>query len=1034
MQKGWIIIQVLFFVLPLWGQAPDRDSLLQVWDDTSMADTIRMEAMYQLIDKHYNSIKPDSARLYSELLFDIAQKKGYTSYQAKAQLFLGNAMMNIGNYEAAERHAKKALELFEAANDRRGMSGVYNILGIVNKRIGNFDLAIEQLNQAMDLSYQIGDSAQTTSNMINIATIYEAQGEILKSLEYNQQALLATKKHNKRIHQAITHNNIANNYKFLGDIPRATEHYLSSKAIYEKEGVSWRGISSLNNLAVLLINNQEYSKAGEYLEEAMQIALEEKVFQDQAITYANKGFLKMEKGQFEEAAADFRTALQVVEDNNLLALRPYLQLEMGRTLKEMKDYAGAEKYLREGLKNSKVSGRVEDVLIAYTHISELLIEQRKWNEVRQFTLEGFTYAQEVEANPYIADLALQLVAIFKHFGETSEALRFHEIHSALRDSIYNEESTRALLKQEYQYNYTRQSYQDSLSNAAALEVQATDIKRRKQINRLLWGILLLVVLFIGVLFNRYRLIQRQKVQTEALNAKLLEADELKSRFFTNISHEFRTPLTVISGMIDQIKHQEYQRVKELVNRNTHHLLHLINQILDLRKLESGSLPVNYVQDNVVKYLKYILESFYSLAETKEVALVFESTEQELLLDFDSEKLLRITTNLLSNAIKFTPAGGEVKLRVVAPSHTEVSTYQFSVTDTGVGIAQEKLPFIFDRFYQVDDVSSQTGAGTGIGLTLVKELVELLDGKIEVESKEGQGTSFTVTLPYKRKAVASELPEISSEATLIPASQPVVKPALSNLGSIGLPRLLIVEDNPDVMEYLITCLDEDYQLLLAYDGQKGLEKALAETPDLIISDVMMPRMDGFTMCNQLKTDQRTSHIPIILLTAKADADSRITGLERGANAYLAKPFDQRELKAQLKNLFALQQSQQARYSNLENLEPSQDIEVKQEDAFVLKIKELILANLDDPNFDLNAVSKALFLSRSQLGRKVKALTGKSAGVFIRSLRLKEARKRLLTTALTVSEIAYEVGFTSHAYFTQSYTAEFNESPSDTRSLK
>ena len=890
----------------------------------------------------------------------------------------------------------------------------------------------------MELSYQVGDSAYVTGNFINIATIYEAQGEILKSLEYNKKALVSTKKYNNLTHQAIAHNNLANNYKFLGDIPRATENYLLSKAIYEEQGISWRVISSLNNLAVLLINNGEYLKADEYLKEAMQIAKETNVFHDQAMTYANMGYLKTEQGEYEKAIADFRAGLEIVEAHSILPMKPYLQLELGRSLKELKNYGEAEAYLREGLTNSKANGRVEDVLIAYQHISELLIDQGKWAAAKQHTQEGLAFAQEVGAISYIADLAKLMVPIHKHFGEIAEALRLHEMHTALKDSIFNEESTRALLKQEYKYNYTRQAYKDSIANAAVLEVQASDLKRRKQINWLLWGVLGLIAIFMAILFNRYRLIQQQKGQiqkqkelVEVTNEKLLEADQLKSMFFTNISHEFRTPLTVITGMVDQIKHSDNNRIKQLLDRNANHLLHLINQILDLRKLESGSLATNYIQSDVVKYMKYILESFYSLAETKQITLSFQTTDQTLLLDYDSEKLLRIVSNLIANAIKFTPTGGEVQLSVLGLQNASTPTYQFSVTDNGIGITEDKLPLIFDRFYQVEDTALQTAVGTGIGLTLTKELVELLGGQITVESVAGEGTTFTVQLPYSNMAALSDPSDTETKAIVLPVSETQITPKSQNLGSQDLPKLLIVEDNPDVMEYLITCLDVDYQLSFAHDGQEGLEKATEKIPDLIISDVMMPRMDGFTMCNQLKSDQRTSHIPIILLTAKADADSRITGLERGANAYLAKPFNQRELKAQLKNLFSLRQSLQLRYTNLENLEPSKEPEIEQEDIFVLNLKELIIKNLDDLNYDLNALSKDLYLSRSQLGRKVKALTGKSPAVFIRTIRLTEARRLLLTTDRSVKEIAYDVGFSGHNYFTNSYTTEFNESPSDTR---
>ena len=291
------------------------------------------------------------------------------------------------------------------------------------------------------------------------------------------------------------------------------------------------------------------------------------------------------------------------------------------------------------------------------------------------------------------------------------------------------------------------------------------------------------------------------------------------------------------------------------------------------------------------------------------------------------------------------------------------------------------------------------------------------------------------LPFSQKApkveVASELAVARATATVLPEKAPAQAISGGKLGDEELPRLLLVEDSPDVMEYLITCLEGNYQLLFAADGQEGIDKALEEVPDIIISDVMMPRADGFTLCNTLKTDEKTSHIPIILLTAKADVDSRITGLERGADAYLAKPFDQRELEAQLANLLAQRKRLQSRYANFEAPTPTEDPAVKQEDAFILKIKEVFEDRMDDPQYTLNDLCKALLLSRSQFGRKIKALTGKSPAIYLRSLRLQKAKQLILTTDLPMKAIAYDVGFSDPAYFTRSYSDEFGETPSKTR---
>lgn len=524
-------------------------------------------------------------------------------------------------------------------------------------------------------------------------------------------------------------------------------------------------------------------------------------------------------------------------------------------------------------------------------------------------------------------------------------------------------------------------------------------------------------------------IEQDKETIEAYAEQLKSLDEAKSRFFTNISHEFRTPLTVISGMADQILGPG--KAKKLIQRNTHHLLLLINQILDLRKLESGRLELNFIQSDVVKYLRYILESFHSLAADKGVAVEFQSHVNEMIVDFDPEKLLRIVSNLVSNAVKFTPEGGKVLLQVKKSD----LYYQFTIQDDGLGIPDEKIPFLFDRFYQVDGTMTRSGEGTGIGLTLVKELVELMKGTVQVSSQADMGSAFTIQLPIKNNApIDVNLEKHLLSSNSVPQASPSPVNYAEGEGDALLPSLLLVEDSPDVMEYLITCLQGEYRLSFATDGQEGIDKALKEVPDIIISDVMMPHRDGFDLCNTLKLDERTSHIPIVLLTAKADTDSRITGLERGADAYLAKPFDRRELDVQLKNLLALRKRLQARYASLLSFPETADESLKQEDEFVIKIRQLVLDNMEEEGFGVSELCQKAAMSRTQLHNKIKSLTNNSTSQFIRSIRIGKAIELLLKSDLNVNEIAFEVGFTNRSYFSRIFTEQTGLSPNKYREHK
>ena len=567
----------------------------------------------------------------------------------------------------------------------------------------------------------------------------------------------------------------------------------------------------------------------------------------------------------------------------------------------------------------------------------------------------------------------------------------------------------------------------------------------------LLGSLFLTLVFSAILFNRYRLTQKQKLliqiekeKSDAANDKLQEIDQSKSRFFTNISHEFRTPLTVIAGMTEHIK--ENDRAKKLIQRNTKHLLILINQILDLRKLESGNQQVNFIQADVVHYFKYIIESFRSLAENREVELIFISDEVTLLLDFDPEKLMRIVSNLISNALKFTEKGDEITFSVEA--HTEISKpyYLFQVMDTGIGIPSEKLSYIFDQFYRVDDSMISKSTGTGIGLTLTKELVHLLNGEIVVKSNVGKGTSFLVQLPINNKAsIESDLSyvpvtalvSLESDYKAYPKinkteySKDISPTASTSLTDKKLPVLLLVEDNPSIMQYLIASLENQYQLLFASNGREGIDIAVETVPDIIISDVMMPEVDGLTLCSSLKKDERTSHIPIILLTAKADVESRISGLERGADAYIAKPFNQKELEVELRNALAIRQSLQERYTDLKPLAPTEDIGILQEDEFIIKIRTIIVDQMKEEGFGVNDLCKKMTMSRTQLHHKIKSLVGKPTSHLIRSIRIEKAKQLLKQTTLNISEVSYEVGIDSHAYFSRMFAAETGLSPNKFR---
>lgn len=557
-----------------------------------------------------------------------------------------------------------------------------------------------------------------------------------------------------------------------------------------------------------------------------------------------------------------------------------------------------------------------------------------------------------------------------------------------------------------------------------------------------WWARTLFGLFIGgTLYLLYRQnLRRALEKTESHRLKELNA--LKTRLYTNITHEFRTPLTVIMGMTDNIR--GHQNEKRLISRNSKNLLRLVNQLLDLSKLDSGSMKMDMVQGDIINYLQYLTESFYSMAHEKKVRLVFYKEIEEMFMDFDEVKIQHIVYNLLSNAIKFTPAGGKIVLHASQTQRNGQPFLKLKAKDTGIGISEEQLQNIFNRFYQADNSTTRKGEGTGIGLSLTKELVELMGGSIEVKSEVGKGTTFMLLLPIQ---VATDTPlpetEFVSSRSLAPELVPDlletdIAPVPSNLPN-GLngekPVLLIVEDNADVAVYITSLLEKDYKIHHAVDGQKGIDQAFELIPDIIISDVMMPEKDGYEVCEILKNDQRTSHIPIVLLTAKAEEADKVEGLRKGADAYLMKPFNKEELSIRLEKLLELRRSLRERYGmvvkTVDSTSSTANSQPTLEDIFLQKIQKVINEKMGDTDLAVLHLCRAVQLSHTQVFRKLKALTGENPTNYIRKMRLQKAVSFLKTTDLNISEIAYEVGFSDPNYFSRAFHEEFGMSPSAMR---
>ena len=443
--------------------------------------------------------------------------------------------------------------------------------------------------------------------------------------------------------------------------------------------------------------------------------------------------------------------------------------------------------------------------------------------------------------------------------------------------------------------------------------------------------------------------------------------------------------------------------------------------------------MDLIQGDIVNYLRYLTESFYSLAQEKNIDLTFDSKIKTLVIDFDEVKIQQIIYNLLSNALKFTPDGGRIALSVKQQQKNGSSYLHLTVSDTGIGMTMDDQNKIFNRFYQADNVSSGKGEGTGIGLTFTRELVKIMGGTIKVNSAPGEGSQFSIELPI-RKLSTTPLFQNGNHRNQSPVT-PLVQNHEEHLNSAAMDKkeLLLIEDNKDVATYIEDLLKPEYHISLAKNGQEGIDMAIENIPDIIISDVMMPEKDGYEVCQTLKTDERTSHIPIILLTAKAAQKDKVVGLQHGADAYLMKPFDKEELFVRLEKLLELRRALQERYSASTKNPVKRAVPDRSgfEDLFLEKVREAIQAQLGNADLSVAMLCTELELTQMQLYRKIKALTGKSPTLYIRSFRLHQAMELLRNTSLNVSEVAYQVGFSDPAYFSRAFKEEFDHSPSSIR---
>ena len=580
-----------------------------------------------------------------------------------------------------------------------------------------------------------------------------------------------------------------------------------------------------------------------------------------------------------------------------------------------------------------------------------------------------------------------------------------------------------------------------------------------------WAYAFYSALILGMLFafRRFTVIRTTKKHQLELEhfekEKNEEVNRIKLEFFTNISHEFRTPLTLIKGPLEYLQKKgeslDSKKVQEqynLMHKNTDYLLRLVNQLLDFRKLDRGKMNLILGEANLVAFLKEVGEPFQFLSFKKNINFQILSELKEINCWFDMDAIEKIINNLLSNAFKFTPNNSSIKVEIIdgkdfiSPKREEIPNIENSViikvSDTGPGIPSHRIKHIFERFYvEVGSKRMKTSEGTGIGLSFTKNLVELHKGGIDVESEIDKGTTFYIWLPknkeaylnvegvsfYEQEESKTFISQVNAESHAVGVLDEIVDQNLSRSRS-KLPLLLVVDDNPDIRAFVKQGLGDKFEIYEAENGQKGLELANKLMPNIVITDILMPIMDGIEFCDKLKTAQETSHIPVVMLTAKTSNEWEIEGLKTGADAYIRKPFDMDVLELRLLNILKLREEFRKRFNRDITLIPNEVEVTSADDKFLNKAIEIVEKHMMNSDFSVELLVKEMSLSRSNLYLKIKELTGLSSSEFIRNIRLKRAVQLLEKSDLSVKEIMYMTGFNTASYFSKCFKKQFGVIPS------
>ena len=857
----------------------------------------------------------------------------------------------------------------------------------------------------------------------HLGQAYREDNKFIQAIEVHDQELSIATELCDTLSMIQALNNIGTNHRRMGILDDATKYHFSALNLCEKysDKESFKAkknrVVSLNGIGNISLRIGDNTTADSVFRQALAGERELNSALGQAINYANLGAIFEEKNMLDSAWAYYRKSL----DMNIAA-----KSKLGISLchGHFGNLYEKEGKINEALAEYEKAYQMENEIDSWHWVNfcielvDIYINQNNYSKALELLDKANEKATSGRSLDHLASIYNLYSTIYEKTGNPSKAFEAYRISNTYNDSIINQQNLISVQNERVKYEYQRRQQEiDTINNQFNSERQLRNV-----IIISLIVILLLLAVGVGLLMNLLKIKKREQVAMK-------QVDNMRSSFFTNITHEFRTPLTIIIGLGERVANSEHienlKSVGDTISRQGRNLLLLINQILDVSKLKSNVSHDEYQHGNIVGYIHTIYDGARELASRKNILYLFNSQDKSVEMDFIPDYITKIVGNLISNAIKFTSVDGCVTISTA----TKNNQFIIKVEDNGQGISAKDLPYIFDAFYQGN--SHSRSMGSGIGLSLVKQLVEAINGSISVESEENKGTTFIVKLPISQSseqiASLNESPAIND--IFIPDGEDVESTEIEDDTHS---RILIVEDNNDVSAFIGSVIN-NANIYYASNGKEGLEKALQIVPDVIITDIMMPEMDGIELCNKIRESEILCHIPIIIISAKANDKNKIEGLKSGADAYLYKPFNAEELNVTINSLLERRKLLHENFSrNSANESASTEKLSTNDKVFLNNVINLVHAQMSTQSVSINDLADSLNMTPRQLNRKINAVTGENISKYILQVRMLRAKQLLDSNKdYTIAEVAYKCGYEENSNFTRAFKMLYNITPTQYR---